>query len=151
MSVTRESRKTILIMWGALLWSLFLFVYLVYTRAADLDAALVNEAFLPGGQSHAVFVVMSTTILVMAFVMPRFMFRQNTSRQGTLPTVRMLFVPWVARMALAESIALLGFILGQQAGNLRVAIPFFGLTLLIYALHFPSESNVAKWLESRRF
>ncbi len=152
MAVERSSRKTFLIIWGALLWSLFLFFYLVYSSGSTADGSvLINEEFLPGGQTHTMFTLISAVVLVVSFVLPRFLFHSVTSKLAATPTVNLLLVPWIMRMALGESISLFGFVLGSSSGSVDASIPFFVATLLIYALHFPSNANVTKWLETRRF
>ena len=150
MTTTRESRKNLLIVWGVLVWSLCFLVYLVYAKGEARTSIFVSPEFLPGSTRHATFSVMAAVILIMAFALPRFLFRVMAAKRAGEPTVQMLFTPWILRMVLSMTIALIGFGLGYQSGYLKVSIPFFALTMLIYALHFPNEDNVNTWISTRR-
>jgi len=149
MSTERSERKIFLVLWGALSWSLFMFLYLIHTSANV--SSFMAEDYLPGGHTHSIMTITGLVALIFAYVLPRFLFRVAHTRQNGAPTLRDLWVPWILRMALAESVSLLGFILGLSSNSLDVAMPFFAVTILVYLLHFPSEANVQKWLETRRF
>ncbi|HVJ64334.1 MAG TPA: hypothetical protein VM901_03675 [Bdellovibrionota bacterium] len=149
MSTERSERKVFLVLWGALSWSLFMFFYLIYTSANV--SSFMAEDYLPGGHTHSLMTITALVALIFSFVLPRFLFRVTSTRQNGVPTPRDLFVPWILRMALAESVSLFGFILGFSSNSVDVAIPFFAVTILIYLTHFPSESNLQKWIETRRF
>lgn len=51
------------------------------------------------------------------------------------------FTGWIVGMAIAESIALFGLVLGVLGFSLLQAAPFFGLAALITLMKFPTESR----------
>jgi F0F1-type ATP synthase membrane subunit c/vacuolar-type H+-ATPase subunit K len=150
----KNPRQVMLIIWGAMTWSLCLFIYLVYASGQDLGAVngeLDVSPYMPGGSQHSVFMAMAVVALILSILFPRFLFKSLVSKSIEGPKAEHLFAPWIMRLALSESVALFGFILGTQTGVLSVAVPFFALCFFNFVNNFPSQGNIDKWLGSKRF
>jgi hypothetical protein len=51
------------------------------------------------------------------------------------------FAAHIVAYALAETPAIFGFVLGMSSGSLEVALPFFAVSLVLFALHFPRSES----------
>lgn len=65
--------------------------------------------------------------------------RERMSGQGGMDPQRAsrFFAAHIVAYALSESVAIFGFVLGMSAGNFEIAVPFFAVSLLLFAVHFP--------------
>lgn len=51
------------------------------------------------------------------------------------------FAAHIVAYALSEAVGILGFVLGMSAGNFEIAVPFFAVSLLLFAVHFPRAES----------
>ncbi|MCA9595508.1 MAG: hypothetical protein KC776_19470 [Myxococcales bacterium] len=56
--------------------------------------------------------------------------------------------PFILSLALSESIALFGFVLGFMGFASWIAYPFFGVSWVLFALRFPTEDKVLRPFEA---
>ena len=67
--------------------------------------------------------------------------------QAALRRATALFqTPFILSMALAESIAAMGLVVGMQGFGLLGAAPFFVVALVLFGVHFPREATVVRAL-----
>jgi hypothetical protein len=98
-----------------------------------------------------VFGVMALAAFVMSFMLPHLLLRlTRKQRQGLSPDaqLRAYFVPFILRIALLESVVLMGFLLSMISRENRV-LPFAITAFLGLVFIFPTQDRVASITDVR--
>jgi uncharacterized membrane protein YesL len=130
-------------LWMAFVISIALFTYVLHTFGSITEPNVTPEIL----QQRNIFLGIALTELTMVYILPRVaqknIRKTSASRNPLLPI-------FIARMAVTESVSLLGFILAIQAHEPSLAYPFFGATLFVYLFLFPTEERFQKLAEMLR-
>lgn len=137
----RENNLTPLIMWGAMLSSVVLYIGISYmTKRAEMTEidpifrwVLAFVALCTGLMSLAVFPIM----------MPLSKLRKVLKEDLRIGALRgMFFVALILRLALAESVAIFGLVLSQLSGDPSEILPFAGASIVLLVLSYPSPNAI---------
>lgn len=129
---------TVLIIWGALLFSLIMYVTML---------SVMTIAPKPAGQESltSIFALPAAIAAVLSFVMRRVMLSGFTSGRLKVDgyTARNQFVAGnLVVFALSEGIGVLGFVNGLSSGGHATAwVPFIGVSVVLLLLHIPLPSR----------
>lgn len=69
--------------------------------------------------------------------------RERMGEQGMPDQARLgrYLAAHIVSYALSETPAIFGFVLGMSAGSFEVALPFFAVSLLLFAIHWPRTQS----------
>ncbi|MES2964856.1 MAG: hypothetical protein V4760_13275 [Bdellovibrionota bacterium] len=135
------------ILWGALAMAQFMLVFVSSTiLTTPPDPAAFTDIV------KYMFLAMAAGALVMAFVLPNFLsmqIRTRIEKEGRSidsMEVRELApratVPFIMRLALLESVTLMGMMLTLQSGDQSYVMALAAVALVGFAVSFPSERNI---------
>lgn len=130
-----EHKQKLTIVWAALLFSQFFLLSMVFFLKNDLVSIDFSKP-IDGGNPLlvAVFALLSTTTLILSFVMRNRIIEQAIAEQK----VAMLQTALIISYAMCESISLLGFLLAITI-EYQYFFIWFAVGILGIILHFPKE------------
>jgi hypothetical protein len=137
----REKNLVPLVMWGAMLSSVFLYIGISYMtqrqEVTEIDPmfrwVLAFMGLFTGLMSLAVFPIM----------MPLTKLRRVLKQEHRIGALRgMFFVALILRLSLAESIAIFGLVLAQLSGDPSEILPFAGASIVLLVLSYPSPNAI---------
>jgi hypothetical protein len=76
-----------------------------------------------------------------SLLMPRIMLRRRANGQSLARRERNYVTELIVTLALAESVAIFGLVLGFLGAPARVVVPFFAVTWVLMLLRFPSAEK----------
>jgi len=142
-------------MWVALTGALGLFTYIAFSTASlpgdpsQMWPAVDLQSADPTLQQTSTFTVIALLSLVASQILPRFLMKQQVKqRAGAGMGPAFVFVPFILRLALTESLALCGFLIAMTAGNSHKIVPFVALALLRNLMVYPTEGFARRWIEN---
>jgi len=124
------------IIWAALFGSTLLYV-------AILELATVQSE----GNWRILFYPLGLAAVSTAgasLLVPRIMLRRRVNGQSAGQEERNYLTELIVTLALAESVAIFGLVLGFLGAPARVAVPFFAVTWVLMLLRFPSAERRAQ-------
>lgn len=135
------------IVWSALFLSQLLFVY-VLQQTPEMKGLGGGPLtlFVEDGTMTPIYMV-ALLVFAASILVPKVVFATQVKKAMPNP----FFLPFVLRMALNESLALMGFVVAMQSQMLSTALPFMGVALLRHLAMFPSSSKVDAWAQSKSF
>lgn len=81
-----------------------------------------------------------------SLVAPRILLRQrsaqSTDESSSTQAAGAYLVALILAMALAEAVAILGFILGVRGAPVTVVVPFFAVTWILMLMRFPTQEKL---------
>ncbi len=144
-----QMRQKAVMLSGSFFFMVGAFAFMVFSSTqakiekVPLDVALQNQLTLP--LAVAAVMIAALSFLVKKMIAPPvgrsdLMQARMDEAAGKEPDMKRLqkhFASHIAAYAVSEAPAVFGFIVGQATSNFEVAIPFFLLSLLLFAIHFP--------------
>jgi hypothetical protein len=130
-----QMKKTMWILWGALIFSMFVYM--------GLGLFLQSQADFKAGDSYQTIQVplILVAILLTGFVLS-FWSKILTPPHGELGAY---FTPFLIRMALSESIGLYGLLLSQIGAPATYLFVFIGWGVLLQLSLAPTESSIREF------
>ncbi|MEM1349274.1 MAG: hypothetical protein AAGI01_12005 [Myxococcota bacterium] len=129
------------ILWAAMLMSIFLYVGLTFvlTMPEGFEAEAHTQAVFIGS-----FAVVSLSILGVTFVLRQVMFFRKFEKGDLTADSAPAAYQTVAivSFAMAEAIALFGFVLHMTTYDPVAPLPFFGLGLVLLLMLYPKEDHL---------
>ncbi len=138
------------IVWAALLLSLGMYVVLSFVLAKSRAA---GELPAPLPVMQLAFGLISLSSLAVAFVLSRKLFQQAIGKEDPAnltidKLTRLAFTPWIIRMAMTESVGILGFLLSFLTGEPSSGMPFLAISALVMLTHLPNEKALRNAAQS---
>lgn len=99
-----------------------------------LDGAFGEQFWFSNDPSIIPLYFVALGSLVASIVVPNIIFNAQVKGNSANPD----YVPFVLRLALNESVALFGFLIGMQTQYLAMALPFFVISIMRHLRFFPS-------------
>jgi hypothetical protein len=153
------------LIWAALLMSQGMVVIISQTAVTKpLSAPDQPPASSIGAIDPKIFMVIAGVLLISAFLIPRLLFAaarkrlQDPSRARSAPApgalstafgelsmqeiMQSVFVVWIVRWALLESITMIGFVSSMLSAQPVVIYPFAAVSFIGFALTFPTEEKI---------
>jgi hypothetical protein len=129
------------ILWGALLFSTFLYV-------AILELTVVEGA--PDWRTLLFPLTVAGVVIAGAsLVAPRILLRRRSTRltrESTRPEGKGSYlVALLVSMAFAEGVAIVGLVLGFMGAPDSIVLPFFCVTWVLMMFQFPTEAKMAEF------
>lgn len=143
---TPPTNPTFKILWGALLASQAILLFLLNGNP-EVQGLEVSTAFTTEDPQVRIFYLISIVVLMASIFVPKFIYKTAKGKK----TLQVLFVPFILRLALNESIALFGYLAAIGTSSLAIAYPFFIVSLIRHVRLFPSAQKIKIWLESESF
>lgn len=140
-ALLKQTRQMITILWGALLASQGLLVFVLNTIAA---APAPEEAQVPGLPPEG-FYAIALAIMVAAIFVPKVILanaKRNVREWNQQTISSVLLVPNIIRFALCEAITMTGFALALTNHDMKLLWPFLAVGMLGMLLSFPSEERI---------
>ncbi len=127
--------------WAAILLTTVTFFFLLQSDSIGDNSAEPNGLMLP-------LTLVAAINWVLAWILPEFLLRAKIRKMSRPLDVRAAMMgPYpiflILRLALAESVCVLGFVLAQQSGR-ETYYPFWAAGALIMVLSFPRELAIAE-------
>jgi len=136
----REAQQRMVVVWGALLTSQFIFLMVLYLIKKELFHVDLSQPL--GGKNPlmvAIAAVMSLTTLGLSFALQARMFKQAEADQD----IAVVQTALIVSCALCESISLVGFILAMLI-DYQYFFIWFAAGILGILLHFPRRKNIER-------
>ena len=134
------------ILWAALLGST-----LIYVAVLELAAK--------SGEPHWEFLMLplstgAVTTAAASLAVPRIMVRRHRSGRdrddSSLPEAAGAYlIALIVALALAESVAIFGLVLGLLGAPPKVVMPFFAVAWVLMLIRFPSQEKLDEFLSGR--
>jgi F0F1-type ATP synthase membrane subunit c/vacuolar-type H+-ATPase subunit K len=121
------------ILWAALFASTL--VYLLVLEVVELQAGSSWETLLYP------FAFAAVTTAVASLMAPRMMPKRGASDTSTVTHDSGYLTMLIVALALAESVAILGLVLGFLGAPAIVVVPFFAVTWILMILRFPTTER----------
>jgi hypothetical protein len=133
------------ILWAALLSSTAIYFVLLQSGSFSGNPEEPNGLMLP-------LTAVAAMNWIAAWILPEFLLRANIRKMSRPLDVRAAITALypqflILRLALAESVCVLGFVLAQQSGR-ETYYPFWAAGALIMVLSFPRELAIAEKLKA---
>ena len=129
------------ILWGALLASHFIYVFVLYTLNQNYEGekGLENPMMLPIMASAAIFAYAAGFFLFKHLLggEKKKMLNRSQDEMATL-----YLTPMILRLALFEGAAIMGFMLAFISHDINYYLPPLILNVGLFAMNFPSEQRV---------
>lgn len=142
--------RTAIIVWAALCASMLIYAYVGWTMVRDRDP-LATEFFATDPRSRMLG-LMGLAMVGIGFWMSQRIISYNRHYIPTLPVekrpgqaVSSFLVPFLIRMAVLESLGLMGLIMTMNSGDLRAVLVLGGVALAGQLALFPSGKRIAAW------
>ena len=130
-------------MWAALTGSIFLYFILVrfgFIAAPDPgDPGTMEKPVSEGGLSLPVILTAIGLVNAVASMAIRMIVKNVRDQQGRRVTPAWIFPAFIAALALAESPAVFGFILGFQGEDTKSMMLLFGVSLVAMLANNPAS------------
>jgi hypothetical protein len=143
-----EPRQTVMvarILWAILLFSVFNLLLVLNFMTPENpqefgDKTPYREFF---NNSYSQILLASAFVAaLLSFFLP---FWIGPQTRGPTKTVRG-FVPLIIRLALAESVSLIGFALAQTYKSSSIIYPFIGMSVFLFLLSFPTQERLESFV-----
>jgi hypothetical protein len=133
-------QMTLKIIWGALLSSHFMYVYVLrMVIEIDSEKGLENPILLPALSSAALMTY------ALGFFLPKILLN-NEKKAGTNLSqedmANKFLVPMIIRLALFEGAALMGFGLSFIAKEYSYYLVLLSVNVVLFLLNFPSDQKI---------
>ena len=136
-------------LWFAILWSIGIFFFLAWKLSTDPNF-VANE-----NPQTQIFAIVAGVTAALSFALPIFLTPQKEvrSREGEKQPHggQALFVPFVLRIALTESVGIMGYLTCQQTGKFEDFLAFGISAILLMFIHGLIVSNQIKALGRKSF
>lgn len=127
-------------MWAALTGSIFLYFILVrFGFIATPDPGTGEKTVSEGGLSLPVILTAIGLVNAVASMAIRMIVKNVRDQQGRRVTPAWIFPAFIAALALAESPAVFGFILGLQGEDPKSMMLLFGVSLVAMLANNPAS------------
>jgi hypothetical protein len=127
-------------MWAALTGSIFLYFILVrFGFIAAPEPGTVEKPVSEGGLSLPVILTGIGLVNAVASMAIRMIVKNVRDQQGRRVTPAWIFPAFIAALALAESPAIFGFILGLQGEDQKSMMLLFGVSLVAMLANNPAS------------
>lgn len=127
-------------MWAALTGSIFLYFILVrFGFIAAPEPGTVENPVSEGGLSLPVILTAIGLVNAVASMAIRMIVKNVRDQQGRRVTPAWIFPAFIAALALAESPAIFGFILGVQGQEPKSMMLLFGIALVAMLANNPAS------------
>lgn len=143
-----QRSRTPIIIWGALIWSMVVYIFVGYQNAKD---RVPVESFIQDQRSH-ILLLAALAAIVIGFFLSQRIISYNRHYVPTLPAdqrttqaISSFMVPFLIRMAVLESLGLMGLIMTMNTGDFMAVAGLSGITIIGQILLFPSPSRIANW------
>lgn len=145
----QQAQSMALILYASMVSSVLMLAFVLALMLGQAPATAPQESF-----NHPLLMPLGFAALTLAFAafwVPSLLLKsavKNIPKQNGQIALsdedqyRLALNPLLIGLALAESVALLGFMLGKISGTLAMATPFFAASLLIMFFKFPSPAKV---------
>jgi hypothetical protein len=128
------------LLWSAMLVSQGTFLFILSTqypfRPEELELSDFSSA------QPMVFIFMALLNAGIGYALPRFLVRGAIRMRGVpkneAEVFKITFAPLILRLALTESIALLGFLSATQLQKTAAILPFLFVSAGLFIIYFPS-------------
>lgn len=128
------------VMWAAMTGSIFLYFILVrFGFIAAPDPGTVEKPVSDGGVSRPVILTAIGLVNAVASMAIRIVVKSVRDQQGRRVTPAWIFPAFVVALALAESSAVFGFILGLQGEDPKSMMLLFGIALVAMLANNPAS------------
>ena len=136
-------------MWLAMISSQVMMVVLSITQSPFQIDEIKND-LLETPQTQF-FLGTATLNFILAWVLPRIILKTSQKNYdpnlGEKTLLKTCLVPFLVRLAMAESVTLLGFVLSSQVKNAAILLPFVAAAMLIMFLTYPSGLLFRSWVK----
>jgi hypothetical protein len=137
--------STMRVIWGALLVSLGLYVF-VAVQKQPTPFVFNLSAANPQNMVEMVISGMAVLMVALAFVLPNMFLIRAKKSVGPQTDVRQMaryyFVPFIVRLALLESCTLYGFAMSFMRRDAMIMLPFVLISIVGYLMSFPTEAGI---------
>ncbi|MBX3016784.1 MAG: hypothetical protein KF767_02755 [Bdellovibrionaceae bacterium] len=137
-----------LIIWGALVYSMLMYIVVGYLLVKDES---ISESFIHDPRSR-MLILIALVIIALGFGLSQRIISYNRHYIPTLPiekrpgqAISAFMVPFLIRMAVLESLGLMGLIMTMNTGDILAVAILCGITILGQLLLFPSANRIAEW------
>ncbi len=141
------------IVWFALVLSQFLYVFIAAQNGGEWDLSSVGIGPDFTDQTQGTLAIVAFGNFVLAWIIPEFVLKSirpklaaNLSPQAVL---RSAFAPLIMRLAILESVTLLGFVIAYLSHQPAKILPFMALSLTGFIKCFPTEDRMRSFLQPR--
>ena len=136
-----QQKKIVSVIWIAFMVSIVGFVVASQVLVAKSDAGGEASGFL-----LQIFIGIGVMNILLGHFLPNFLLQQVSATPSVNESALLMkiYPLFVVRMALFESVAILGFALTSMTGDSTLVIGFSIVALVAMALHRP---RVERWLE----
>lgn len=131
-------------LWFGLLISQFVLMVVAFQFS---DANVIPNP--EGGIDPKIFVALGLVGLFVSFALPVFMIK-NIKLPVSQINLATYFTPFILSLALNEMCGLMGFMLKKIAGQDRLSMILFGLSIVGFLLKFPTENRVHSQIEKMK-
>lgn len=145
MNQNSSSFLTYKIIWGALLM-----VHVILGVVLNLQLSKVD---MPPMENPTIIPMLGGIGLmnaILSFLLPKLLLRQQSAQQEVNPSLERLMqkysAPFVLRLALIESVTLMGFSSAYLSRDINHFYPFFAVGVVLHLLAFPTEEKMKKAL-----
>ena len=135
------------IIWGALLFSVALYVGLAFfVQLPPAAAGAPQQPF------ELIFAVAALGSLGASYFVPQLLIKQLAKPPTDAPLdekklARLLMTPWIVRLALCESVAVLGLMLAFVSQQPMKIVPFAALSALAMLTAMPTETALRRAID----
>ncbi len=124
------------IIWGALLWSQFIYAFVCYTTQGSF---LFN---IEEAEQGVIFVTLAGLALAASYFVPKALVSKIKAK-SVEESFQKHFVPLVIKLALLEAVVIFGLVLSFNSEKNFVA-PFLVVSVIGFLFSFPRENMVRK-------
>lgn len=137
-----------LIIWGALVYSMIMYIVVGYMIT---KGEVPLESFVHDPRSR-MLVLVALAMIALGFALSQRIISYNRHFVPTLPlekrpsqAISTFMVPFLIRMAVLESLGLMGLIMTMNTSDVSAVAILSALTILGQVLIFPSANRIASW------
>lgn len=127
------------VMWAALTGSIFFYFALLRLGIVTAPEPEVEQPSSDGGLSLAMILTAIGLMNAVASMAIRMVVKNVRDQQGRRVTPKWIFPAFVVALALGESPAVFGFVLGLQGGDPKAMMLLFGVSLLAMLANNPAS------------
>ena len=124
------------IIWASLFGSTLLYVAILELATVQTEGSW-TILFYP-------LVLAAVSTAGASLLVPRIMLRRRVNGQSAAQEERNYITELIITLALAESVAIFGLVLGFLGAPARAVVPFFAVTWVLMLLRFPSAERRAQ-------
>ncbi|MCB0389862.1 MAG: hypothetical protein KDD58_01155 [Bdellovibrionales bacterium] len=139
------------ILWIAMLFTVFIYNFIIISTVHGLDN--INFSIDFSHEMTTPITAIAFLVLVSSYVLPNFLIKQTLKRfkikDDHTSLNQILFVPFILRLVMLESIAIFGFVLSiiQKNGSIFY---FSFIAIVGFLFNFPTEKKWINWIRKNK-